>query len=423
MRNDMSKVITECYRHKSYFRGIDTKTERRRVRQKLQEATHYEEEYLDEALEEEVAIKSKAPIKNGRYFEFGENLSPLKNYIQSSLGKSYDEVYSEMKAAIPDGTMGDHVLQHFGHYFDHNMRLDDEGYLIHPNGSYAKKSSRRYAFNFYYLESDKIVRNYMNDEHKIKVGRYEGYMRNNSILILSNDGKTIGKYDKMLTPREEDPNSRDIHNMYGVMKFELYCSNEFTQKNLIQINHIDSHFDSGFYLVVFRPYFGHEKIAQYEVYHFSKDDYFSGESRYTNMISFRTDFSSGLYDLPFILESKRTRGWVRYFVKIRHVDKSEYVNEKNKKFLEEIKTAQEKLREERRQRNAELKRIKRKYDKAKHYDEVLRLANAKKKIIKAHEKEKAKTKKRKRKNQDKRKISRPSTTTPQPKRKSWLSEK
>jgi hypothetical protein len=395
MRDDMSKVITECYREKYSTRSNNLRTERRRVRQKLQEAIFFEEEHLDEILEEESAIKTKAPIKNFRHFDFGENLSPLQNFIQSSLDKSYDEVYSEMKAAIPDGTMGDHVLQHFHQYFDHNMRLDDEGYLIHPDNSFAKSRSGKYYFNFYYLENDKIIRNYKNKEHKLKVGNYEGYMRNDCNFIPSENGTTIGRYDKMLPKRDKYAwdGSRYSKSAYESMKFELYSSMEFVEKNRIQLPKLESHFDSGFYLVVFRPYFGHERIAQYEVYHFSKDDYFSGESRYTNKIAFRSDHSSGLYNFPFVRESDRdpcTK--IRYFVKIRHMDASEYADE-NKEFLARIKKMQEKIREDQRKIQIEnrKKEKKRKLSEEK-FTEALRNANFQKKMRKIQEKEATKNK-------------------------------
>lgn len=104
MREDMSKQITECYRSK--YGRENFKARRRSIRM-------MDEDALDHLPARE-SIRAAKELNRG--FDFGENLSPLRRWLQSQAGENWDDVYSQVNAAIPAGTLGDHVMLHLDEY-------------------------------------------------------------------------------------------------------------------------------------------------------------------------------------------------------------------------------------------------------------------------------------------------------------------
>lgn len=110
MRNDLSKVITECYRHKN-------NKEKRGVKMGRQYKTND-----FESLPQKEGMRRPHVLYHNN-FEFGENLSPLARVIQKAAREERDwnDFYSELRKSIPKGALGDHVLLHV------------EGFVVRPH--------------------------------------------------------------------------------------------------------------------------------------------------------------------------------------------------------------------------------------------------------------------------------------------------
>ena len=114
MRPDMNKLITECYRINSEGR-YSYKYHRNKTKKTP----------LEERLEKE-------PIKwASRYWiqkEFGENLAPLKRYIEKQIGRPWDKVRSEMNENLSiNSTIDMHVWQHVEDYIEEKTICDKKG--------------------------------------------------------------------------------------------------------------------------------------------------------------------------------------------------------------------------------------------------------------------------------------------------------
>ena len=80
--------------------------------------------------------------------EFSDFLSPLQRYLHSQVGRPWDEVYSEIRKAIPNGLHGDHLWMHIRweveiHCFERDGRvfarqryfygdMEVSGLYVHP---------------------------------------------------------------------------------------------------------------------------------------------------------------------------------------------------------------------------------------------------------------------------------------------------
>jgi hypothetical protein len=173
MRQDMSKQITECYRYK--HGSYKAKAERRRINQELKSVTkvHADDELIQEigdTFDDRISIRGKKII--GRNFDFGENLNPLFQYIKKQIGRNVDEVYSEVKAAIPDGTLGDHVMLHY-HYYLIKVRKVNGVYYNHDKGTVFRGSEK----DLFYEETENIIRSLSPEEKKIQNEAYDNHWK------------------------------------------------------------------------------------------------------------------------------------------------------------------------------------------------------------------------------------------------------
>lgn len=138
MRDDMDKQITECYRRKGVATG------QRKREQKLG---------LENLPKQESMRISK--IRKWNKFEFGENLSPLYNFLESCVGRPWDDVYSEIRAGVSsDSTIGSHVLQHVWdkvilHCYEEGGRVFD---------SKGRELTGRYRFWSLYVAQDGVLK-------------------------------------------------------------------------------------------------------------------------------------------------------------------------------------------------------------------------------------------------------------------------
>jgi hypothetical protein len=157
MREDISKVITECYRIKyEGFRKPDSNPARFG-------------DYRDEDMSYYPKIESmRAHRITGRTFEFGENLNPLLRYITQQNGKHVNDVYSEVKKALNGfGTMNDHVILHLNQYLEkRNFRIASDIRtkrlrFLCPNSSYRNNTfypTPGYGGKIFFVDEDQIIR-------------------------------------------------------------------------------------------------------------------------------------------------------------------------------------------------------------------------------------------------------------------------
>lgn len=138
MRDDMEKQITECYRYKYDVTG-QKKREQRLGMENLPK-------------QESMRISN---IRGWNKFEFGENLSPLYNFLESCVGRPWNDVYSEIRAGIScDSTIGAHVLQHVWdkvvlHCYEEDGKVYD---------SKGKELTSGYRFWNLYVAQDGILK-------------------------------------------------------------------------------------------------------------------------------------------------------------------------------------------------------------------------------------------------------------------------
>jgi hypothetical protein len=128
MRSDMAKVIVERPRHGSSERGRPHKGYYRE-RQRLG---------LDHVRRESM----KRPYSGFTKF-LNEHLGPLNRYLNSQVGRPWDQVFSEICAHVRrDSAVQDHVRDHVEDYVTTNVVLID-GVPCHGGG--GRRWSRRYG--------------------------------------------------------------------------------------------------------------------------------------------------------------------------------------------------------------------------------------------------------------------------------------
>ena len=125
MRQDMYKLITECYRV-----GDKSKYRKRRCKMKQALTVATQNEDWDE-IDSHESMRGWA-IKNHGGKEFGENLNPLKRFIRSSAGRPWPEVHSEMSANINCNSEAQrHVWLHAIDYVEEKTFIGDDGQVYY----------------------------------------------------------------------------------------------------------------------------------------------------------------------------------------------------------------------------------------------------------------------------------------------------
>jgi hypothetical protein len=82
---------------------------------------------------------------------FNENLSPLRRFLQSRVGRRWDDVYSEICQNLDrSSTVQDHVFTHIDDYVERHLDVDAEGRLfVHRAGSWRVDGERHFTEPFY----------------------------------------------------------------------------------------------------------------------------------------------------------------------------------------------------------------------------------------------------------------------------------
>jgi len=123
----MDKQICECYRSGA----IPYRVHRARLKYKLRSAVLLDD--FDGLVPRE-SIRSWANLNWSRK-EFGENLSPLRRFILSSIGRPWNDIHSEMSRHIRlDSTVQRHIWEHVQWYIEEHTLLDENGEVrYYPN--------------------------------------------------------------------------------------------------------------------------------------------------------------------------------------------------------------------------------------------------------------------------------------------------
>lgn len=148
MRPDMSKIVVERPRrgHKDCYKPI-----RRR-----------ENRGDPESLPSSDGMRAPH-IRHYEGKEFSDNLSPLYRYLDSQIGRNWDEVFSEISAQIRgNSTVHRHILQHLFQHISLNMvRRDDGGLEEH-----GRMFFNGYMYHALYVDPDTKVIKRNPDKYK-----------------------------------------------------------------------------------------------------------------------------------------------------------------------------------------------------------------------------------------------------------------
>jgi len=143
MRSDMPKVIIDCYRvgDKEVKQGRKKDKEKSGILAAILQMHTDHEESGGRFAEEPPPKEKMRPVGRGIERKLqGDRLKPLINYLHSQLGRSWDDVYSDIRRNISmRSVMQMHVVQHIDGLVRKNTYLGDDG-KVYENCDY--RSSR-----------------------------------------------------------------------------------------------------------------------------------------------------------------------------------------------------------------------------------------------------------------------------------------
>lgn len=150
MRKDMFKVIVERPRPGSRHLSDQYNGYRKAKTVKLDENFDCVDEFSG---------KSKIPMK-GKYVSerkyFNENLNPLRRFLEKSVGRRWDDVYSEICETLDtNSTIKQHVRQHVPDFITTKVRFGENGEVYDSNRWYSR--SPLYAGALYVDPNTNII--------------------------------------------------------------------------------------------------------------------------------------------------------------------------------------------------------------------------------------------------------------------------
>lgn len=147
MRSDIAKVVVERPRvggggapGKHHTRAIDWK----RTLEEGREEESFTRETIRRKWKEGYSGKTSSDF-----------LSPIRGFLQKSIGRRWDDVYSEVSKFLkPTSVMQRHVLEHLRDYVRMDIVSDDNDWLIDTKGCYVRPLSSSIFPTFYVRPSD-----------------------------------------------------------------------------------------------------------------------------------------------------------------------------------------------------------------------------------------------------------------------------
>lgn len=150
MRKDFQKLLCECYKE---GRGgaMTSKHMRAKVRNSRVD-------------EDGAYYSSKLPLNKMRGWDrkgFGENLAPLKRFINKQLGRPWDKVYSEIcQFNKKTGAVGIHIFQHLYQYITVKTRKEEDGRVFDAEYTYRHYDGELRFGDLYVDPNDNIIKKY-----------------------------------------------------------------------------------------------------------------------------------------------------------------------------------------------------------------------------------------------------------------------
>lgn len=154
MRPDMSKVIVERERINSADKFHSSRHSKKFKPKDLEDAVTYE------------GMTRRYRYFHGDAKQLNENLSPLKRYLRSCVGKPWDKVYSEINKHIDvNNAVQAHIRQHIKQYIEFNPIKDTQGNYIR-----SRRFGRQYLVNGdLFVDSRGILRSAKLKHSKLKL--------------------------------------------------------------------------------------------------------------------------------------------------------------------------------------------------------------------------------------------------------------
>lgn len=159
MRDDMHKVVTERPRAGGRSAGKDKWNSKQISR--------------DKYLFKNVIVKSEVKFESIRKKHFVNNsekeltdlLSPLERFMHSNIGRNWDDVWSEICQVLKgNGLQANHIKDHIRRWVD---------------------KDKRYYREYFYIDSDNILRYKPRDKKKVYLYHYKRVSPNCEIHILN----------------------------------------------------------------------------------------------------------------------------------------------------------------------------------------------------------------------------------------------
>lgn len=148
MRQDFAKLLCEKPRREVGYQYHKNGFRRKKFgySHRLYNTIEEEEEYQVHKIEAH-PNKENIHYKKGKRKSLNEHLNPLKGYLESCIGKKWDDVYSEICKTVPRrGVINLHVYQHLlEDIFKLKLDTNDtqycislSGHMIYPNRGYSR---------------------------------------------------------------------------------------------------------------------------------------------------------------------------------------------------------------------------------------------------------------------------------------------
>ncbi|MFA6049747.1 MAG: hypothetical protein WC761_00895 [Candidatus Paceibacterota bacterium] len=124
MRPDFKKLLCERERHLGHNPDDVKGVIRERQRDEQQP-------YEDWAPGRKISLKKTSLGRSRKTKTLNENLNPLKNFLRKSVGRKWDDVYSEINSSCPnDSAVNAHIYQHLFSYVELNpLIIEGEIYM------------------------------------------------------------------------------------------------------------------------------------------------------------------------------------------------------------------------------------------------------------------------------------------------------
>ncbi|HLX61371.1 MAG TPA: hypothetical protein VKX17_08830 [Planctomycetota bacterium] len=130
---------------------------------------------------------------------FNEHLSPLKRFLQSSVGKPWNKVYSEICERIHvKSTVQAHILQHIADFVCMDTFLKDGKVWARPGGGFRIKGEEPIEeshFELYVHPIDGLLKRVKRPEHSMRFKRnYVQRPRQSKDIVTGPDGAQFHKF-------------------------------------------------------------------------------------------------------------------------------------------------------------------------------------------------------------------------------------